>query len=916
MKVDWDNIKYIFQLPLKWYSWIDTKIRHMYGADFINIKHNGYNDGIEVGVDYDSFANEVRKIAGQPEDGWVKSVDNNYPDEFGDVRTNSIKGIDSGSQTYYPDARGIVSVPFSSTVQSVDNVGPDTGGNIQLGAVRSVNGEYFPDESGNIFLPFDGTVKSVDNVPPDSSGNVRLGALTTLDIADQGSTAGPSYKGDKPVSPMSHNHNIDEVLGVKNEDGTYNFVKSINTKLKPDSNGNINLNLPDVPAGQFLVGSVDGIAPNDEKGDVKLGAVRSIKVGDTAQDILKPDENGQIDLGKIDGSVKTVNYVEPDDDGNIDLGNLVYTVNDIEPDASGNIAVTTDNLPGMTNYPTITQVNTNITNQINPISDKLENLTHTDITDWNSATAAFLDTLDVETAGMTVGLDYVSERFVCNVNHGHKLDDITDWDDNIKEKLDDYFVTLDTDQTITGKKEFKDTVGVQSLDTSTGVQLHTTGLINIKGDTPAIAFYDKNDSHSDAYITLDVGEQRLEFNSQNNDMLIGTNSTDMHVNLIAPQNNAVVNNPPSDDCPVNNAIATVGWVRKNAGGVKSVDTDYKPDDNGNIDLKAVRTEDTQTINGAKTFTNQVYVKNSNGTATYYPHAIYLNRASGGPFINFYPDGGGVAGTIQSTSTNGLYLSVQAGKNLLLNAEAGKAILSNHPSADTTTTSKSIPTVGWCNTYFGRVKSVNGKTPDANGNVVVETGDGSVKAVDNVSPDATGNVSLGAVRTIDVETRGVEVNKASTYQRYACPTAHGHRSQDISINGFTNLYDWLSGPFAWGNNQIYADYLINNVGVEKNLTVDGHATTLDANKNSVVSFGLAANKWLKSDANGHITYTNDTPIALPSGTTGKSQTVTVVTGLSWNGTQLVATRSNLTFTNGALTNVASASNTTINTVAYS
>lgn len=54
--MNWDNVKYIFQIPLEWYRWVDRKVRHMYGADFINVKHNGNNDGIQVGVDYDSFA--------------------------------------------------------------------------------------------------------------------------------------------------------------------------------------------------------------------------------------------------------------------------------------------------------------------------------------------------------------------------------------------------------------------------------------------------------------------------------------------------------------------------------------------------------------------------------------------------------------------------------------------------------------------------------------------------------------------------------------------------------------------------------------------------------------------------------------------------------------------------------------------
>lgn len=235
----------------------------------------------------------------------------------------------------------------------------------------------------------------------------------------------------------------------------------------------------------------------------------------------------------------------------------------------------------------------------------------------------------------------------------------------------------------------------------------------------------------------------------------------------------------------------------------------------------------------------------------------------------------------------------------LSAPVGKAVLEHEPTE--TSPSNAIATVGYVNNNTGKVKkvnnispdangnvnvgtvkSVNGSNPDVNGNVVISIPSGSVKSVDNVGPDNSGNVSLGAVRSIDVETRGTTVNQSSTYTRYVCPTAHGHRSQDVSVNGFETLYNWVSGQFAWGNNHTYVDYLLNNVGMEKNLTVDGHAATVDANKNSVVSFGLAANKWLKSDGNGHITYTNDTPISLPSGTTGQSGTWTVVTGLSWNG----------------------------------
>ena len=32
--------------------------------------------------------------------------------------------------------------------------------------------------------------------------------------------------------------------------------------------------------------------------------------------------------------------------------------------------------------------------------------------------------MDVETSGKIVGLDYTSERYVCNVNHGHNGEDV------------------------------------------------------------------------------------------------------------------------------------------------------------------------------------------------------------------------------------------------------------------------------------------------------------------------------------------------------------------------------------------------------------------------------------------------------------------------------------------------------------
>lgn len=95
------------------------------------------------------------------------------------------------------------------------------------------------------------------------------------------------------------------------------------------------------------------------------------------------------------------------------------------------------------------------------------------------------------------------------------------------------------------------------------------------------------------------------------------------------------------------------------------------------------------------------------------------------------------------------------------------------------------------------------------------------------------------------------------------------------------------------------------------SVDGHGPDADG----AVSFGLAADKWLKTDGAGHIATADETPVALPSGKTGVSQTVDVVTSLSWTGTQLVAGNAAITLTNGVVTAVATKANTVINTVTY-
>lgn len=145
---------------------------------------------------------------------------------------------------------------------------------------------------------------------------------------------GPTYTGQYTVCGPNHRHLVEDLKDVKDADGNWTFVKSVNTSIKPDADGNINLPLP---SGEgFIVASVDGVKPKSVEGNVELGAVRSVQLGPGTQKIT-PDANGNLDLGRIEGSVKTVNGIEPDEDGDVDLGAVVNSVNDVPPDANGNV---------------------------------------------------------------------------------------------------------------------------------------------------------------------------------------------------------------------------------------------------------------------------------------------------------------------------------------------------------------------------------------------------------------------------------------------------------------------------------------------------------------------------------------------------------------------------------------------------
>lgn len=79
MSINWDGIKYFFQIPLEWFRKINNRVFNAYGANFITVNEGTYG-GMEIGVDADAFVEQMGDV--------VKSVDGHSPDSDGAVSFN------------------------------------------------------------------------------------------------------------------------------------------------------------------------------------------------------------------------------------------------------------------------------------------------------------------------------------------------------------------------------------------------------------------------------------------------------------------------------------------------------------------------------------------------------------------------------------------------------------------------------------------------------------------------------------------------------------------------------------------------------------------------------------------------------------------------------------------------------------
>ncbi len=74
--MSWDNIKYLFQIPVAWFRKIHDRVYKAYGVNFLTV-NEGENGGTEFGVDENMFAQMVQAVAPTPTPttGYTGNVD-------------------------------------------------------------------------------------------------------------------------------------------------------------------------------------------------------------------------------------------------------------------------------------------------------------------------------------------------------------------------------------------------------------------------------------------------------------------------------------------------------------------------------------------------------------------------------------------------------------------------------------------------------------------------------------------------------------------------------------------------------------------------------------------------------------------------------------------------------------------------
>lgn len=207
----------------------------------------------------------------------------------------------------------------------------------------------------------------------------------------------------------------------------------------------------------------------------------------------------------------------------------------------------------------------------------------------------------------------------------------------------------------------------------------------------------------------------------------------------------------------------------------------EPDDDGNVTITGAELGAIGTVNNIAPVDGNVTLTASDVGAV--AQGVGVTKVNG-----FGPDSSGnvLSGTVRSI--NGISpASLPTPGNVVLNASDVGALPS---TIDPVETVNGISPDAQGNVNVGTVKSVNGSTPDAQGNVNLPTVAG-VTSVNGIGPDAQGNVQIavGAVNTVN--------NIAPTNGNVALTASDvGAMSSDVTSGNGVLSSGWTAGSTNW------------------------------------------------------------------------------------------------------------------------
>ena len=508
MIMNWDNIKYIFQIPLEWYKAISNKVFKAYGTNFIVVK-DGDDGAMQIDVDEDTFAQAVNQYAS----GTVKSVNNEFPDANGNVELTDI-------------------------VKTINDIAPDEDGNVDLD-------DYYVTLSTDQTITGEKTFSQPINIPSDGllsagSSNLRLtygnNGITLLGTNNQLLDNEParlySQGADNQIATRGYCR-----LNFARISTLSDYVKTVNN-IAPDENGNISIEIPTVPGN--IVNTVNG-----QTGDVVLG------------DIVNSVNN----IAPVNGNV-TLDLIDMQDVEDYVNGQLTDYVQ--QGDLTGYVQQSE-----LTNYVTQNDITSFVTDA------EMENYVDLQLLDYVKT----VDGVSPVNGNVSFGLG--ASKWMKTDASGHIATTnetpiflsagdtgyLYANNGSLQFKSDEY-VTLSTQQDISGKKRFTQndvTIVDNSLlvidsQTSNGTSVAKNG-VTINSSTPFIDFSTPGTAANDTFIAMTAASgYRLGVQSPHG------------IDLDAPVNQAKLAIQPTDTTASSLAIATCGYVQSQLSGYSTGST--------------------------------------------------------------------------------------------------------------------------------------------------------------------------------------------------------------------------------------------------------------------------------------------------------------------------------------------------------